>query len=115
MDHKHAHLAGEAQYMHSQGSCLQNISDERKFCQPLIVHPKIYHALPLSCTDLDEVLAFIYIGPNMPTLKELKGMPMPVQHDKVKEYDSFFCTFIPRASTKLYKCLQKYENIPYFI
>ncbi|RPD67882.1 hypothetical protein L226DRAFT_548735 [Lentinus tigrinus ALCF2SS1-7] len=29
--------------------------------------PKIYDALPPPCEDLDEVLAFIYIGPNVPT------------------------------------------------
>ncbi|TFK77894.1 hypothetical protein K466DRAFT_579424 [Polyporus arcularius HHB13444] len=47
--------------------------------------PKIYHALPPPRDDLDEVLAFMYIGPNVPTHKEFKRTPMLVRRNKVKE------------------------------
>ncbi|KAI0741496.1 hypothetical protein C8Q80DRAFT_1109884, partial [Daedaleopsis nitida] len=47
--------------------------------------PKIYRVLPPAREDLDEVLAFIYIGPNVPTHKEFKRTPMLVHRNKVKE------------------------------
>lgn len=34
--------------------------------------PKIYQALPPPLEELDQVLAFIYIGPCKPTLEDLK-------------------------------------------
>ena len=40
--------------------------------------PRIYHALPPRCEDLDEVLAFMYIGPNVPTQKEFQRTLMLV-------------------------------------
>ncbi|KAI0703149.1 hypothetical protein C8Q76DRAFT_771529 [Earliella scabrosa] len=45
--------------------------------------PKIYQALPPSREELDEVLAFLYIGPNVPTEKEYKRTPMLVRRNKV--------------------------------
>ncbi|RPD73914.1 hypothetical protein L226DRAFT_464609 [Lentinus tigrinus ALCF2SS1-7] len=46
--------------------------------------PKIYNALPPPCEDLDEVLAFIYIGPNVPTAREFQRTPMLVCRNRVK-------------------------------
>ena len=45
--------------------------------------PKVYAALPPPVEDLDEVLAFIYLGPNVPTEKEFKRTPMLVRRRKV--------------------------------
>ncbi|KAI0741508.1 hypothetical protein C8Q80DRAFT_1050484, partial [Daedaleopsis nitida] len=45
--------------------------------------PKIYRALPPPRDELDQVLAFLYIGPNVPTLKEFKRTPMLVCRNKV--------------------------------
>ena len=39
--------------------------------------------MPPPIEDLDEVLAFIYLGPNVPTEKEFKCTPMLVQRRKV--------------------------------
>ncbi|KAI0739248.1 hypothetical protein C8Q80DRAFT_1222380 [Daedaleopsis nitida] len=47
--------------------------------------PKIYSVLPPARKDLDEVLVFMYIGPNVPTHKEFKRTPMLVRRNKVKE------------------------------
>ncbi|KAI0747735.1 hypothetical protein C8Q80DRAFT_1058629, partial [Daedaleopsis nitida] len=47
--------------------------------------PKIYSVLPPAREDLDEVLVFMYIGPNVPTHKEFKRTPMLVRRNKVKE------------------------------
>ncbi|KAI0739528.1 hypothetical protein C8Q80DRAFT_1054204, partial [Daedaleopsis nitida] len=47
--------------------------------------PKIYSVLSPAREDLDEVLAFMYIGPNVPTHKEFKCTPMLVCQNKVKE------------------------------
>ena len=44
---------------------------------------KVYAALPPPVEDLDEVLAFIYLGPNVPTEKEFKRTPMLVRRRKV--------------------------------
>ncbi|KAI0749941.1 hypothetical protein C8Q80DRAFT_1218951 [Daedaleopsis nitida] len=45
--------------------------------------PKIYNALPPPRDELDQVLAFLYIGPNVPTLKDFRQTPMLVRHNKV--------------------------------
>lgn len=45
--------------------------------------PKIYQALPPLCSELDEVLAFLYIGPNAPTQKKYGRTLMLVRHNKV--------------------------------
>ena len=45
--------------------------------------PKIHQALPPAREELDEVLAFIYLGPNVPTEKEFKCTPMLVRRRKV--------------------------------
>ena len=39
---------------------------------------KVYAALPPPVEDLDEVLAFIYLGSNVSTEKEFKHTPMLV-------------------------------------
>ncbi|RDX46201.1 hypothetical protein OH76DRAFT_1356373, partial [Lentinus brumalis] len=44
---------------------------------------KIYQALPPSRDELDEVLAFMYIGPNVPTQKEFQRTPLLVRRNKV--------------------------------
>ena len=44
---------------------------------------KVYAALPPLVEDLDEVLAFIYLEPNVPTEKEFKRTPMLVRRRKV--------------------------------
>jgi hypothetical protein len=45
--------------------------------------PKIYRALPPPVEELDQVLAFIYIGPCKPTPDDLKRTPMLVRRNKV--------------------------------
>ena len=45
--------------------------------------PKIYSVLPPPKEELDEVLAFIYLGPNVPTEKDYKRTPMLVRRNKV--------------------------------
>src|SRR5882762_9460122 len=45
--------------------------------------PKIYNTLPPKAEDLDEVLAFIYIGPNKPTQKDYQRVPLLVRRNKV--------------------------------
>jgi len=45
--------------------------------------PKIYNTLPPKVEDLDEVLAFIYIGPNKPTQKDYQRVPLLVRRNKV--------------------------------
>lgn len=45
--------------------------------------PKIYNALPPAREELDEVLAFIYLGPKKPTVKECQRTPMLVRRNKV--------------------------------
>ena len=40
--------------------------------------PKVYAALPPPVEDLDKVLAFIYLGPNVSTKKKFKCTPMLV-------------------------------------
>lgn len=47
--------------------------------------PKIYSVLPPKCEELDEVLAFLYLGPNQPTIKEYKRTPMLVRRNKVAD------------------------------
>jgi len=45
--------------------------------------PKVYKALPPSLPELDEVLAFVYLGPTCPTEKEFKRIPLLVRRNKV--------------------------------
>jgi len=45
--------------------------------------PKIYKVLPPSLSELDEVLAFVYLGPTQPTEKEFKRTPLLVHRNKV--------------------------------
>lgn len=47
--------------------------------------PKVYAALPPSKDELDEVLAFLYIGPTPPTDKEYRRTPLLVRKKKVIE------------------------------
>jgi hypothetical protein len=45
--------------------------------------PKIFHTLPPARAELDEVLAFIYIGPTKPTEEDYKRIPFLVRRNKV--------------------------------
>jgi len=45
--------------------------------------PKIYASLPPKCEELEEVMAFIFIGPTMPTDKDFKCTPLLVRRNKV--------------------------------
>ena len=45
--------------------------------------PKIYSVLTPGREKLNDVLAFLYIGPNVPTYNEYKCTPMLVRHNKV--------------------------------
>src|SRR6266478_5064490 len=45
--------------------------------------PKIYQTLPPPVEELDEVLAFIFIGPAQPTKEEFKRTPLLVRRKKV--------------------------------
>ncbi|KAF8585345.1 hypothetical protein K439DRAFT_1646633 [Ramaria rubella] len=47
--------------------------------------PKIYHALPPHCDEVDEVLVFIFTGPTKPTEKELRQTPLLVHSNKVHD------------------------------
>ena len=45
--------------------------------------PEVYDALPPSLAELDEVLAFLYIGPSKPTKQEYARTPLLVRRQKV--------------------------------
>ena len=45
--------------------------------------PKIYSTLPPKCSELDEVLAFLYMGPTKPTPENFKRTPLLVRRNKV--------------------------------
>ena len=45
--------------------------------------PKVYNVLPPKREDLDDVLAFIYIGPSVPNPNEFKRTPFLVRRNKV--------------------------------
>jgi hypothetical protein len=47
--------------------------------------PKVYACLPPKRKELEEVMAFIYIGPTMPTEKEFKRTPLLVRRNKIAE------------------------------
>jgi len=48
--------------------------------------PKFYKALPPSLPELDEVLAFVYLGPTCPTEKKFKWIPLLVCRNKALEW-----------------------------
>ena len=47
--------------------------------------PKIYSTLPPKLSEMDEVLAFLYLGPNKPTSAEFKRTPFLVRRNRVIE------------------------------
>ena len=49
------------------------------FANPM---PKIYNILPPPLTDIDEVLAFIYIDPCKPTKSDFERTPLLVRCKK---------------------------------
>jgi hypothetical protein len=51
------------------------------FANPM---PKIYDILPPPLAELDEVLAFIYTGPCLPTKSDFERTPLLVRRNKVK-------------------------------
>jgi ATP-dependent exoDNAse (exonuclease V), alpha subunit - helicase superfamily I member len=51
------------------------------FANPI---PKVYDILPIPMKELDEILAFIYTGPCMPTEKDFERTPLLVRRNKVK-------------------------------
>ncbi|KAI0075441.1 hypothetical protein K474DRAFT_1599828, partial [Panus rudis PR-1116 ss-1] len=50
-----------------------------------IPQPKVYNVLPPPREDLDEVLAFIYLGPSKPNPEDFKRTPFLVRRNKVAE------------------------------
>ena len=50
------------------------------FANPM---PKIYNILPLPIDEMDDVLAFIYTGPCMPTKSDFERTPLLVRRKKV--------------------------------
>ncbi|KAH8103153.1 hypothetical protein BXZ70DRAFT_999293 [Cristinia sonorae] len=47
--------------------------------------PKVYQILPPKMEDLDEVVAFIYIGNTLPTHEDWKRTPFLVRHRKIMD------------------------------
>jgi hypothetical protein len=47
--------------------------------------PKIYQRLSPPVAELDEVLAFMYIGPCMPTEEDMERTPLLVRRKKIGE------------------------------
>jgi hypothetical protein len=47
--------------------------------------PKIYACMPPKCEELEEAMAFIYIGPTMLTERDSKRTPLLVRRNKVAE------------------------------
>ncbi|KAF7789842.1 hypothetical protein EIP86_000788 [Pleurotus ostreatoroseus] len=45
--------------------------------------PKVYKVLPPPREDLDEILAFIYVGPSTPTAEDYKRTPFLIRRNKV--------------------------------
>ena len=45
--------------------------------------PKIYSTLPPKRSELDEVLAFLYVGPTMPTPNDFKRTPLLIRRNRV--------------------------------
>lgn len=52
---------------------------------------KIYDVLPPPCSDLDEVLAILFTGPNQPTEDDLKCTPLLVCHNIVMNALTWLC------------------------
>ncbi|KAF6751746.1 hypothetical protein DFP72DRAFT_816060, partial [Ephemerocybe angulata] len=48
---------------------------------------KVYHALPPSREEMEEVLAFIFIGSSEPTQEEIKRCPMLLNHPDYSELE----------------------------
>lgn len=73
--------------MHNQCVVKVSVSGMRKMKANAICHavpiPKVYQALPPARAELQEVLAFIYIGPNVPTNEDFKRTPMLVRKTRV--------------------------------
>ncbi|KAH9480490.1 hypothetical protein JR316_0006375 [Psilocybe cubensis] len=70
--------------------CLVRVSSGRaKMTANVIMYSnptlKVYHELPPSKPELDEVLAFIFTGPTQPTEEEFKRSPMLVRRNKVAD------------------------------
>src|ERR1700734_493891 len=69
-------------------NCLVHISSGRAkmtanvimFSNPTV---KIYHALPPSQKDINEILAFVFQGPVQPTDHDIKHTPMLVRRNNV--------------------------------
>lgn len=45
--------------------------------------PKVYEVLPLTKPELDDVLAFVYVGPTNPIPKDLKCRPLLIRKKKI--------------------------------
>ncbi|KAH9831729.1 uncharacterized protein C8Q71DRAFT_798816 [Rhodofomes roseus] len=62
--------------------CVVRVKGSLQICHTIPM-PKVYNALPPSPEELDEVLAYIYIGPTKPLAKEHHRTPLLVRHNKV--------------------------------
>jgi hypothetical protein len=75
-----------ARYRHNK--CIVIVkSGMHKMCSNAITYtnpmPKIYNKLPPPVEELDEVLAFIFTGPNNPTPEDFERCPLLVRRKKV--------------------------------
>ncbi|KAF8813267.1 hypothetical protein BYT27DRAFT_7065836, partial [Phlegmacium glaucopus] len=61
--------------------CAKMIANVIMFSNPMV---KVYHALPPSRQDIDEILAFVFQGPIKPTDDDIKRTPMLVRRNNVK-------------------------------
>ena len=58
------------------------IANAISFQQPV---QKIYHILPPPVKDMDDVIAFIFTGPNPPTQEDFNRTPLLIRRQKVME------------------------------
>ncbi|KAJ6474179.1 hypothetical protein C8R45DRAFT_1160371, partial [Mycena sanguinolenta] len=65
------------------------VSGRRKMMANAIMFPspisKVYHTLPLSRTEVNDVLAFIFLGATQPTEQDFERTPMLVRRRNVRD------------------------------
>ena len=68
--------------VHVSSGCAKMTANVIMFSNPTV---KIYHALPPSRIDINEILAFVFQGPARPTDDDIKCTPMLVRRNNVKD------------------------------
>lgn len=80
--------------------------------------PKLYHTLPPKKSELDEIVAYLFIGPNQPSEEDHTRTPLLVNKDRVLRALEWLklnhCDYADLSISK--KNLDEYpENVPPFV